>query len=166
MILIRSSIIVFRNDPVLVDLVVLLLVGVGVLVRALSRVLDGVLVGVPVLARVLGLTEVLVLPRVLTWVFAGALVLTLVLAWALTGAFFFTVFFLTVPVAGRMGDLTVRLLEGADDFALEVFDIRLATAGAFFFVDFPAMSPLLFQRHRHPGFSALPVPQDNARLTT
>lgn len=44
---------------------------------------------------------------------------------------------------------TVLPLEEAADFVLEVLDERLAAAVGVFFVDFPAISGLLFSRNRN-----------------
>ena len=41
------------------------------------------------------------------------------------------------------------LWEDADDFVLDVLDERLATAVELFFIDFPAISGLLFSRNRN-----------------
>ena len=61
------------------------------------------------------------------------------------GIFFFTAFGSPAfTFVAREVTFTAWLLAGADDFALVVLDERLATAVDLFFVDFPAISDLLF----------------------
>ena len=59
------------------------------------------------------------------------------------------------------------LWEDADDFVLDVLDERLATAVELFFVDFPAISGLLFSRNRNIWLlSPTNMNADSHRLTT
>ena len=56
---------------------------------------------------------------------------------------------LTAGDAALAATFTVLPLEEAADFVLDVLDERLATAVGLFFVDFPAISGLLFSRNRN-----------------
>ena len=57
--------------------------------------------------------------------------------------------------------------EDADDFVLDVFDERLATAVELFFVDFPAISGLPFSRNRNAWLlSPAHMNDDSHRFTT
>lgn len=63
-----------------------------------------------------------------------------------------TFFFLTFVVVERDADFLIRLLAGGDDFVFAVFDERLAAAEVVFFLNFPAMSRIPFQRNDHRVF--------------
>ncbi len=64
--------------------------------------------------------------------------------------FFTTTFFvLTFVVVERDADVLIRFVADGDDFVFAVFDERLATAEVVFFLDFPAMSRIPFQRNDH-----------------
>ena len=63
-----------------------------------------------------------------------------------------TFFFLTFVAVERDADFLIRLAADGDDFVFAAFDERLATAEVVFFLDFPAMSRIPFQRNDHRVF--------------
>lgn len=63
-----------------------------------------------------------------------------------------TFFFLTFVVVERDADFLIWLFADGDDFVFADFDERLATAEVVFFLDFPAMSRIPFQRNDHRVF--------------
>ena len=63
-----------------------------------------------------------------------------------------TFFFLTFVVVERDADFLIWFLADGDDFVFAAFDERLATAEVVFFLDFPAMSRIPFQRNDHRVF--------------
>lgn len=74
---------------------------------------------------------------------------------------------LTEEDAALAGTFVALLWEDADDFVLDVFDERLATAVELFFVDFPAISGLLFSRNRNIWLlSPTDLNADSQRFTT
>ena len=62
-------------------------------------------------------------------------------------------FFLTFAVVERDADFLIRFGAGGDDFVFAVFDERLAPAEVVFFLNFPAMSRIPFQRNDHRVFA-------------